>query len=131
MSQSKKVVVHSDAAPSAIGPYSQAIRSGQTVYLSGQVPLNPATGQLISNDFPEEVRQVLKNLSAVAQAAGGTLADAVRFGVYLTDLNDFAQLNAIMPEFVPAPFPARSTIQVAALPRGARVEIDAVLVLAN
>jgi len=124
-----KTVIHSDAAPKAIGPYSQAIKVGRTVYMSGQVPLNPETGELVANDLDAEIRQIFKNLTAVANAAGGSLADAVRLGVYLTDLNDFAALNALMAEFVPQPFPARSTIQVAALPRGARVEIDAVLEL--
>jgi len=125
----RKIVIHSDAAPKAIGPYSQAIKVGRTVYMSGQVPLNPETGELVANDLDAEIRQIFKNLTAVANAAGGSLADAVRLGVYLTDLNDFVALNALMAEFVPQPFPARSTIQVAALPRGARVEIDAVLEL--
>jgi len=125
----RKTVIHSDAAPKAIGPYSQAIKVGRTVYMSGQVPLNPETGELVVNDLDAEIRQIFKNLTAVANAAGGSLADAVRLGVYLTDLNDFSALNALMAEFVPQPFPARSTIQVAALPRGARVEIDAVLEL--
>ena len=126
-----KTVIHSDAAPKAIGPYSQAIKVGRTVYMSGQVPLNPETGELVSNDLDAEIRQIFKNLTAVANAAGGSLGDAVRLGVYLTDLGDFAVLNTLMAEFVPQPFPARSTIQVAALPRGARVEIDAVLELSN
>lgn len=126
-----KIVIHSDNAPKAIGPYSQAIKVGQTVYLSGQVPLNPATQELVTNDFDAEVRQVFENLQAVAQAAGGSLADLVRIGVYLIDLGQFAQLNAIMAEYVPQPFPARSTIQVSALPRGARVEVDAVMVIAG
>ena len=126
-----KIVIHSDNAPKAIGPYSQAIKVGQTVYLSGQVPLNPATQELVTNDFDAEVRQVFENLQAVAQAAGGSLADLVRIGVYLIDLGQFAQLNAIMAEYVPQPFPARSTIQVSGLPRGARVEVDAVMVIAG
>jgi reactive intermediate/imine deaminase len=126
-----KIVVHSDAAPKAIGPYSQAIKVGRTVYMSGQVPLNPETGELVTGDLDAEIRQIFKNLISVANAAGGSLADVVRLGVYVTDLGDFAKLNEIMAEYVPQPFPARSTIQVAALPRGARVEIDAVLELAN
>ena len=126
-----KIVVHSDAAPKAIGPYSQAIKVGSTVYMSGQVPLNPETGVLVTGNLDAELRQIFRNLTAVANAAGGSLSDVVRLGVYLTDLSDFAKLNEIMAEFVPQPFPARSTIQVSALPRGARVEIDAVLELAN
>jgi reactive intermediate/imine deaminase len=124
-----KIAIHSDDAPSAIGTYSQAIKVGKTVYLSGQVPLNQVTASLVSGDLDAEIRQVFTNLSHVAKAAGGSLADVVRFGVYLTDLNDFATLNKIMAEYVQAPYPARSTIQVAALPRGARVEIDAILQL--
>jgi reactive intermediate/imine deaminase len=121
--------IHSDHAPKAIGTYSQAIRVDRTVYLSGQIPLEPKTGQMLSGDLAAEMRQVLENLSAVANAAGGSLANVVRFGVYLTDLNDFATLNEIMQSYLKPPYPARSTIQVAALPRGARVEIDAILVL--
>ena len=124
-----KIVIHSDDAPKAIGTYSQAIKVGRTVYLSGQVPLNPATQILVSNDFEAEVRQVFENLKAVATAAGGSLADLVRIGVYVTDLAHFPKLNEVMSEFVPQPYPARSTIQVSGLPRGARVEIDGVLVL--
>jgi reactive intermediate/imine deaminase len=124
-----KIVVHSERAPKAIGTYSQAIKVGRTVYLSGQVPLNPATQTLITDDFDAEVRQVFENLKAVAEAAGGSLADLVRVGVYLIDFAHFPKLNEIMGEYVPQPFPARSTIQVAGLPRGARVEIDGVLEL--
>jgi reactive intermediate/imine deaminase len=126
-----KIVVHSERAPKAIGTYSQAIKVGRTVYLSGQVPLNPATQTLITDDFDAEVRQVFENLKAVAEAAGGSLADLVRVGVYLIDFAHFPKLNEIMGEYVPQPFPARSTIQVAGLPRGARVEIDGVLELAH
>jgi reactive intermediate/imine deaminase len=124
-----KTVVHSKDAPQAIGTYSQAIRVAQTVYLSGQVPLNPATGQLVTDDFQAEVRQVFENLKNVAKAAGGELSDLVRVGVYLTDLNDFNKLNEVMAQYLKEPFPARSTIQVSALPRGARVEIDGVMVI--
>ena len=126
-----KIVIHSDHAPKAIGPYSQAIKVGQTVYLSGQVPLNPVTQELVTDDFDAEVRQVFENLKAVAHAAGGSLADLARIGVYLIDLGQFAQLNAIMAEYVPQPYPARSTIQVSGLPRGARVEVDAVMVISG
>ena len=124
-----KIVVHSEDAPKAIGTYSQAIKVGRTVYLSGQVPLNPATQLLVSNDFEAETRQVFENLKAVATAAGGSLADLVRIGVYLTDLAHFPKLNEVMSEYVPQPYPARSTIQVSGLPRGARVEVDGVLVI--
>ena len=116
-------------APAAIGPYSQAVRMGNTVYLSGQIPLDPATGQLLSADIAGETRRVFDNLKAVCEAAGGSLEDVARVGIYLTDLADFAAVNAVMGEYFMAPYPARSTIQVAALPRGARVEVDAVLVL--
>jgi reactive intermediate/imine deaminase len=121
--------LHTDAAPAAIGPYSQAVRHGNTVWLSGQVPLDPATGQLISGDIAVEARQVFANLRAVCAAAGGSFDDVVRVGIYLTDLGDFAAVNAVMAEAFAEPYPARSTIQVSALPRGARVEVDAILVL--
>lgn len=130
MSNTAKFVVASAHAPQAIGTYSQAIRVGATVYLSGQIPLN-ASGQLVVGDIEAEVRQVFDNLKAVAEAAGGSLADLVRICVYLMDFSHFAKLNEVMAEYVPQPYPARSTIQVAGLPRGARVEIDAVMVLAS
>jgi reactive intermediate/imine deaminase len=121
--------LHTDAAPAAIGPYSQAVRSGQSVFLSGQIPLDPASGQLVTGDIAAEARQVFANLRAVCAAAGGSFDDVVRVGIYLTDLGDFAPVNAVMAEAFAAPYPARSTIQVSALPRGARVEVDAILVL--
>jgi reactive intermediate/imine deaminase len=121
--------LHTDHAPAAIGPYSQAVRAGNTVYLSGQIPLDPATGELVTADIATEARRVVDNLRAVCAAAGGTLDDVLRIGIYLTDLGDFAAVNAVMAEAFQAPYPARSTIQVAALPRGARVEVDAVMVL--
>lgn len=121
--------LHTDHAPAAIGPYSQAVRAGNTVYLSGQIPLDPATGELVTADIATEARRVVDNLRAVCAAAGGTLDDVVRIGIYLTDLGDFAAVNAVMAGAFQAPYPARSTIQVAALPRGARVEVDAVMVL--
>lgn len=120
--------IHSDRAPAAIGPYSQAVRAGGVVYLSGQIPLDPATGELVSADIATEARRVFDNLKAVCEAAGGTLDDVARVGIYLMDLSDFAAVNAVMAEYFQAPYPARSTIQVAGLPRGARVEVDAVLV---
>lgn len=124
-----KQPIHTDAAPAAIGPYSQAVRIDNTVYLSGQIPLDPATMQLVDGDITAQTRRVFDNLTAVCKAADGSLAQVVRIGIYLTDLADFAAVNAVMAEYFTAPYPARSTIQVSALPRGAAVEIDAVLVL--
>lgn len=118
-----------DRAPAAIGPYSQAVRSGETVFLSGQIPLDPITGALVEGDISLQVRRVFDNLQAICEAAGGDLDRVVRVGIYLTDLGDFAAVNAVMAEYFNAPYPARSTVQVAALPRGARVEVDAVLAL--
>lgn len=115
-------------APAAIGPYSQAVRAGNTVYLSGQIPLDPATGELVTGDIATQTRRVFDNLKAVCEAAGGSLDGVVRVGIYVMDLADFAQVNAVMAEYFQAPYPARSTIQVAGLPKGARVEVDAVLV---
>ena len=114
-------------APAAIGPYSQAVQSGRTVYLSGQIPLDPATGQLVEGDIAAQARRVFDNLRAVCEAAGGSLDDVARVGIYLMDLEDFAAVNAVMAEAFTAPYPARSTIQVSGLPRGARVEVDAIL----
>jgi reactive intermediate/imine deaminase len=124
-----KIAIHTDNAPKAIGPYSQAVRAGSTVYLSGQIPFDPATMELVSGDIRAEARRVFQNLAAVCEAAGGSLEQIARIGIYLTDLNDFAAVNEVMAEVFAQPYPARSTIGVAALPRGARVEVDAVLVL--
>ena len=121
--------IHSDQAPAAIGPYSQATRAGDTVYFSGQIPLDPATGELVGGDIAAQARRAFDNLAAVCAAAGGTLDDIVRVGLYLTDLGQFAQVNAVMAEYFRAPYPARSTIGVAALPKGAAFEVDAVMVL--
>jgi reactive intermediate/imine deaminase len=121
--------IHTDAAPAAIGPYSQAVRSGQTVYLSGQIPLDPATGALVEGDIATQARRAFDNLKAVCEAAGGSLDGVVRLGLYVTDLGDFATVNAVMAEYFSAPYPARSTIQVSALPKSAVVEVDAVLVI--
>lgn len=114
-------------APAAIGPYSQAVRCGNTVFLSGQIPLDPATGQLVEGDIALQTRRVLDNLQAVCQTAGASLDDVMRIAIYLTDLNDFSVVNGVMAEYFTAPYPARSTIEVAGLPRGAQIEIDAVL----
>jgi 2-iminobutanoate/2-iminopropanoate deaminase len=122
-----KQAIHSKHAPAALGPYSQAIRAGDTVYLSGQIGLDPATGNLVEG-FEAQARQVFKNLRAVAQAAGGELDDVVKLTLLLADLNDFAAVNEIMAGFFSAPYPARATYQVAALPKGARIEVEAVLV---
>lgn len=114
-------------APSAIGPYSQAVKSGNLVFLSGQIPLDPATGQLLSGDIEVEIRRVFDNLAAVAAAAGSSLDDAVKVNVYLVDLGHFARVNEIMAGYFKQPYPARAAVQVAALPRGARVEVECVL----
>jgi len=122
-------IIATDQAPAAIGPYSQAVRAGDTVYFSGQIPLDPATGQLVDEDIAAQTRRVFDNLAAVAQAAGGSLGQIVRVGIYVTDLAHFAQVNAVMAEYFSQPYPARSTIEVSALPKGAQVEVDAVMVL--
>jgi len=122
-------IIHTDRAPKAIGPYSQAVRVGDTVYLSGQIPLDPATGELVTGDIAAQTRRVFENLTAVCAAAGGSLAQVARVGIYLTDLKNFTAVNAVMAEYCKEPYPARSTIEVSGLPRGAEVEIDAVLVL--
>ena len=120
--------IHTDQAPAAIGTYSQAVRAGNTVYLSGQIPLDPATGELVKGDVEVQIRRVFENLKAVIGAAGGTFAHVVKVNVYLTDLGNFALVNKVMAEYVAQPYPARAAIGVAALPRGAAVEIDCVMV---
>ncbi|WP_123771368.1 RidA family protein [Vulcaniibacterium tengchongense] len=122
-------IIQTDKAPAAIGPYSQAVRVGDTVYLSGQIPLDPATGLLVEGDITAQARRAFDNLRAVCEAAGGSLERIVRLGLYLTDLDHFAAVNAVMGEYFRAPYPARSTIEVSALPRGAGFEVDAVMVL--
>ena len=121
--------IHSDSAPAAIGPYSQAVRAGNTVYLSGQTPLDPSTGVLVEGDIATQARRAFHNLKAVCEAAGGSFDHVVRVGLYLTDLGDFAAVNAVMAEYFSQPYPARSTIEVAGLPKGAAFEVDAVMVL--
>jgi reactive intermediate/imine deaminase len=120
--------ISTDSAPRAIGPYSQAVRAGNTVYLSGQIPLDPATGELVAGGFESETRRVFDNLRAVAAAAGATLDHAVRVTIYLTDIGKFPVVNGIMAEYFNEPYPARVTIGVASLPKGAAVEVDCVLV---
>lgn len=122
-------IISTDRAPKAIGPYSQAVRAGNTVYLSGQIPLDPATGELVGGGFEAEARRVFDNLLAVAAAAGATLDHAVRVTIYLTDLGKFPIVNAIMSGYFTEPFPARVTIGVASLPKGASVEVDCILVI--
>lgn len=122
-------IVHTDKAPAAIGPYSQAVRVGDTVYLSGQIPLDPATGLVIEGDIEAQAHRAFSNLKAVCEAAGGSLENVVRLGLFLTDLGHFGQVNAVMGEYFDAPYPARSTVQVSALPRGVGFEVDAIMVL--
>lgn len=126
-----KQIIHTDAAPAAVGPYSQAVAAtgAKTVYLSGQIGLEPGTGDLVSENFDGQVRQAFANMQAVIKEAGGTLDDIVKLTLFLTDLNKFAAANAIMAELIPQPFPARSTVGVASLPKGAQFEMEAVLVL--
>lgn len=124
---SRQIITSADA-PKAIGPYSQAVRCGNTLYFSGQTPIDPATGALVPGDVTTQTRRVFENLRAVCMAAGGTFAQVARVGIYLTDLANFAVVNAVMKDYFTEPFPARSTIGVAALPLQAQVEIDMVLV---
>lgn len=119
--------IHTDSAPQAIGPYSQAVRAGDTVYMSGQVPFDPVTMQLVTGDIDIQARRVFDNLKAVAAAAGGSLANAVKLTIFLTDLANFAKVNEVMTSYFAKPYPARSTIGVAQLPRGAQIEIECVL----
>lgn len=121
--------VHTEHAPGAIGTYSQAVRAGSTVYLSGQIPLDPRTGELVTGDMEAQVRRVFDNLLAVAVAAGGDLSHVVKLTVFLTDLANFALVNRVMAEYFQPPYPARAAVGVAALPRGASVEMDAILAL--
>ena len=122
-------VIHTERAPKAIGTYSQARRAGDMVFISGQIPLDPATGTLVSGDIDAEIRRVFDNLKAIAEAADGTLGHAVKLSVFLTDLGHFAKVNEIMATYFAMPYPARAAVGVAALPRGARVEIECILSL--
>jgi reactive intermediate/imine deaminase len=125
----KRTTISTADAPAAIGPYSQAVAIDATVYMSGQIPLDPVTGDMIGGDFTAQARRVFANLGAVAEAAGGSYAEIVKLTVYLTDLGRFADLNRIMVDYFTEPFPARAAIEVSALPRGAEIEIDAIMVL--
>ncbi|MFT5063533.1 MAG: reactive intermediate/imine deaminase [Gammaproteobacteria bacterium] len=122
-----KEIIHSDNAPAAIGPYSQAVKSGSTVYLAGQIPLDPSTMEVVAGDISAQAVQVFKNLTAVCNAAGGNLSDAVKLNIFLADLQDFAEVNAVMADFLAEPYPARACVEVSALPRGVQVEIDGIL----
>ena len=122
-------IIHTAQAPAAIGTYSQAVRAGNTVYLSGQTPLDPATGQLVEGPIEVQIRRVFDNLKAVATAAGGRLLQVVKVHVFLVDLANFAKLSEVMKEYFHEPYPARSTIEVKGLPRGAQVEMDMIMVL--
>lgn len=122
-------IIHTDRAPAAIGTYSQAVRCGQTVFLSGQIPLDPKTMEVRNASIEDEIHQVFANLRAVAEAAGGSLAQIAKLGIFLTDLAHFAKVNEIMGQYFQQPYPARAAVGVAALPKGARVEADAVMVL--
>ncbi|MAR01609.1 MAG: reactive intermediate/imine deaminase [Oceanospirillaceae bacterium] len=122
-------IISTDKAPQAIGTYSQAVKAGNTVYLSGQIPLDPATMEMVNSDITAEIHQVFKNLTAVCEAAGGSLQDIAKLNIFMTDLGNFATVNAIMAEYFQQPYPARAAIGVAALPKGAGVEMDGILVL--
>jgi reactive intermediate/imine deaminase len=121
--------IHTDDAPKAIGTYSQAVQTGETVYLSGQVPLDPATMKVVDGPIEQQIERVFKNLAAVAEAAGGSMANIAKLTVYLTDLGHFSHVNEVMARFFEEPYPARAAIGVASLPLGVPVEIDAILVL--
>lgn len=121
--------IHSEAAPRAVGTYSQAIRTGGTVYLSGQIPLDPATGKVVEGSFDDQLARIFENLRAVAEASGGSLHEIVKLTVYLTDMQHYPAVNQVMERYFGEPYPARAVVQVAALPLGVPVEIDAVLVL--
>lgn len=121
--------VHTDRAPEAIGPYSQAVRAGNTVWLSGQIPLDPATMEMVTGDIAAQATRVFDNLQAVAEAAGGSLADIVKLNISLTDLGDFAAVNEVMTRYFQPPYPARACVGVAALPRGAAIEVEAIMAL--
>jgi reactive intermediate/imine deaminase len=125
----KREIIHTDKAPKAIGTYSQAVKIGGTVYLSGQIPLVPETMEMVAGDMEAQVRRVFDNLKAVAEAAGGSLADVAKLNVFLTDLANFPLVNQVMADYFQQPYPARAAIGVAALPKGAGVEMDAVMVL--
>ena len=122
-------IISTDKAPSAIGAYSQAVRSSDTVYISGQIPLDPTTQEVVDGDARTQIDRVFQNVAAVAAAAGGSLADIVKLTVYLTDLGNFPTVNEVMGEYFTEPYPARAAIGVASLPKGVSVEVEAIMVL--
>ena len=128
---SNKAVINTEKAPAAIGPYSQAIKAGNTMYMSGQIPLNPETMEIVSEDFEAQARQVFTNLQAVCEEAAGSLGDIVKLNLYLVDLDNFAIVNKVMEEFFSQPFPARTAVGVKALPKGSQVEAEAVMVIGD
>lgn len=126
---SNRAVIATQAAPQAIGPYSQGIKVGNTVWISGQIPLDPSSMTIVDGDIAAEAEQVFRNLTAVAEASGGTLNNAVKINISLTDLDDFDAVNTVMASYFEEPYPARACVQVAALPKGARIEVEAILAL--
>lgn len=124
-----KQVTQTANAPAAIGPYSQAVRAGNTIYLSGSIPLDPESGLVVEGDITAQARRAFENMRAIVEASGATMEDVVRVGLYVTNMGDFAAVNAVMAEYFNAPFPARSTVEVSALPRGVMVEVDGIVVL--
>lgn len=128
---SNKAVINTELAPAAIGPYSQAIKAGNTVYFSGQIPLDPATMEIVSEDFEAQARQVFTNLKAVCEEAAGSLGEIVKLNLYLVDLENFALVNKVMEEFFEKPYPARAAVGVKALPKGAQFEAEAVMVIGD
>lgn len=128
---SNKAVINTEKAPAAIGPYSQAIKAGNTVYMSGQIPLNPETMEIVSDDFEAQARQVFTNLQAVCEEAAGSLQDIVKLNLYLVDLGNFAIVNQLMEEYFTTPYPARAAVGVKALPKGAQVEAEAVMIVGD
>ena len=126
---SNRAVIATQAAPQAIGPYSQGIKVGNTVWISGQIPLDPSSMTIVDGDIAAEAEQVFRNLTAVAEASGGTLNNAVKINISLTDLGDFDAVNTVMASYFAEPYPARACVQVAALPKGARIEVEAILAL--
>lgn len=124
-----KTPVHSDSAPSAIGTYSQAIRSGDLLFMSGQIPLDPATMEVVEGDFADRAHRVFRNLAAVAEAAGANLDQAIKLTIYLTDLDNFATVNSVMAEYFSEPYPARAALGVASLPKGVDIEAEAIIAL--
>ncbi|WP_346796898.1 RidA family protein [Halomonas sp. Bachu 37] len=128
---SNKAVINTEKAPAAIGPYSQAVKAGNTVYLSGQIPLDPASMTIVSEDFEAQARQVFRNMQAVCEEAAGSLSDIVKLNLYLVDLDNFAIVNRVMEEFFTAPFPARAAVGVKALPKASQVEAEAVMIIGD